>query len=49
LKEKVNQKHNSEDETSVIKNWNEYQREIFLSVFENCDEELNLLGYTGIF
>ena len=45
LREKVNQKHNSEDETSVIKNWNEYQREIFLSVFENCDEELNLLGY----
>ena len=45
LKEKVNQKHNSEDETGVIKSWNRYQREIFLSVFENCEEELNLLGY----
>jgi len=49
LEEKVNQKHKSDDEISVLYDWGKEKREIFFDLMINCEEEIKILGYSYIF
>jgi hypothetical protein len=49
LEEKVNQKHKSDDEISVLDDWGKEKREIFFDLMINCEEEIKILGYSYIF